>query len=171
MKLLVVVSVLIGIFAEQCDIGDLDIAEVADKVVVTNVGSAGTAPVIVKFNHNEVSWRLPPGTSRTASGLAATKYTVSVLIPAIGFYVTYEDQLRRAREDLVALTLDPKADPDKVFDAAAQLPLLVQALQQLGNDKVLQSCSAPLKSGVDGQVTVEAKKLADGTALWALDCR
>ena len=170
MKLLLAFTVMIGIFADKCDLGNLDIGEVADNVVVTNVGSVGEALVMVDFNHNQVSWHVPAGTSKTASGLAATKYTVGVLVPSSSTWLTYPERLQRARDDLVALSRDPTAPADKVLDAAAQLPLIVEALHQVEANRVVQSCSASLKSGVDGRVTVAYTRAADGTGFWVLDC-
>ncbi len=169
-KLLIVFALLTGIFVDQCDLGDLNIAEVADKVVVTNASSGGDALVMVAFNHNEVSWHVPAGTSKTASGLAATKYTVSVLAPSSSMWVNYQERLEMARDDLVAITLDPTAKPEAIADAAAQLPLVVEALRQLRGSKVVQSCAAKIATGVPGRATVEYTKAADGIGFWTLDC-
>ncbi len=169
-KLLIAFALLTGIFVEQCDLGGLNVAEVADNVIVTNTSSGGDALVMVTFNHNEVSWHLPAGTSKTASGLAATKYSVSVIAPTSGMWLNYEERLQMARDDLVALTLDPTAKPEAVANALAQLPQLVEALRQLRGSKFLQTCTAKIRTGVEGHATVEYTKAADGIGFWVLDC-
>jgi len=171
MRLLLAFGLLTGIFVDKCDLGDININDFAETVTVTNTSSGGDALVLVDFDHNQVAWHVPAGTSKTASGLAATTYTMSVLPPSSSMWVSYGDRLRMARDDLVALTLDPAAKPEAVADAAAQLPLIVAALQQLQGTENVQSCSADIQSTVAGHATLEFTTSADGTGFWVLDCR
>jgi hypothetical protein len=171
MKLLLAFGLLTGIFVDQCDLGDFAVADFSDQVTVTNASTVGYAIVAVSFNHNSVMWKLPAGSSKTASGFAPTDYTVQVLGPSLGMWASYEDRLLTARDEIVALTTNPSTPPDKVMDAAAELPLIVEALQQLEGSRSVQSCTAKIKTGVVGQATVTYTKLTDGTGLWVLTCK
>lgn len=170
MKLLLAFGVLSGIFVDKCNLGDLNVAEVANKVIVTNASSGGDAFVEVSFDHNDVSWHVPAGASKTASGLAATKYAVHVLAPTSEMWLSYEDRLKLIRDELVEVSLDPATPPDKVLEAAAQLPSVVEALQQLQGSKFVQSCSGVIQSGVESHATVQFTKSEDGIGFWVLDC-
>lgn len=170
LKLLLAVSVTSGLFADSCGLGDLGLAEFADKVTVTNIGSSADAFVSVKFNHGQVSMGIEAGKSGTAIALAATKYTVKVLGRGDRDWVTYKDTLLRLREQLQELTLSSKASPDQVVDAATELTLVQSALEQMNGSQILQSCSGALVSGVTSQVTVRWTETIDGAGLWVLDC-
>jgi hypothetical protein len=170
LKLLLAVSVMTGLFADQCGLGDLGVEDFADKVTVSNIGPTSDAFVSVKFNHGQVSMGIEAGKSRTAIALAATKYTVKVLGRGDSYWVTYKDTLLRLREQLQELTLSSNATPDQIANAATELTLVLSALEQMNGSAVLQSCSGKLVSGVTSQVTVKWTTTADGTGLWVLVC-
>ncbi len=169
-KLLVAVAVLIGIFAEQCDMKDLGIADFADKVTITNLNAPdeGEGWVAVKTNHGKISMFLPAGTSRTVAALAATTYSIVVVGHDDESLTRYQNRLRDLRDRLVALTLKPGADPNDVLDAAGELTLVQGSLSQVGAGG--QSCSGKLVSDVTAQATMRLDTSADGTAFWVLDC-
>jgi hypothetical protein len=170
LKLLMAVSLLTGVVAEQCDLGSLDVAEFADTVTVTNVSTAGQAFVVVQFDNSKTAWHLAAGTSRTATGLLVTKYTVFVGAPNSSRWNTYRERLVEARDELRDLTLKPSASGDEVANAAAQLLVVVGTLQQIGSDDSTQSCSGIIESGVAYHVSVEYQKTQGGDGLWVLDC-
>lgn len=170
LKLLLAVSVMTGLFADECTLGDLGVEEFADKVTVSNIGSTGDAFVAVKFNHGQVSMAIEAGKSRTAIALAATRYTVKVVGRGDRDWVTYKDTLLRLREQLQELTLSSTAAPDQVMNAATELTLVLSALEQMNGSAILQSCSGALASGVTSQVTVRWTQTTDGAGLWVLDC-
>jgi hypothetical protein len=168
-KLLLIFSLLPGVFAGQCDITAEDIESFAEKVTVTNASAAGTATVMVTFDHGSSAWRIPGGQSRTASGLLATTYSISVIAPASHGWSRYRRSLEPARDDLVALSLAPDTSGTLV-DVAVGLGDIVGALDQLGGNDFVQSCSGKINPGVEVHATVSAAKAQDGTDLWVLDC-
>jgi len=169
-KLLLVVSLLTGVFAEQCDITAADIESFAEKVTVTNTSPGGTATVMVTFDHGRRSWRVPGGQSRTASSLLATTYSVSVIAPESSRWMSYREQLEQARDELVKLSLSPDTSGDNVTIAAAGLMDVVGALAQLGETDFIQDCSGKIEPGVEVHATVTSTNASDGTRLWVLDC-
>lgn len=170
LKFLLVFGLLNGLIFEKCDLGELDIEEFADKVTVTNVSTGWPATVLVEFDHSRVGWRVPGGQSRTASGLLATTWSVNVIAPASSRWQSYRERLQQARDELVALTLDPLSEGDQVTDAAAGLLTVVGALEQLGDSDFVQSCAGKIEPGVEVHVTIDSTKASDGTRLWVLDC-
>jgi hypothetical protein len=169
-KLLLIVSLLTGVFAEECDITAADIESFAEKVTVTNASPGSTASVIVTFDHGEQAWRMPGGQSRTASSLLAATYSVSVIGPESSRWMSYREQLEQARDELVKLSLSPDASGDHVTNAAAGLVDVVGALSQLGQTDFIQECSGKIESGVEVHATVTSTRASDGTRLWVLDC-
>jgi hypothetical protein len=169
-KLLLVFSLLSGVFAEQCDITAEDIESFAEKVTVTNASDGRTATVLVTFDHSRTGWRIPGGQSNTVSGLLATTYSISVAAPESSRWVSYREQLVQARDELVALSLTPDASGANVIEAAAGLGDVVGALDQLGDTDFLQSCSGKFEPGVEIHATVTSTNATDGTRLWVLDC-
>lgn len=169
-KLLLVVSLLTGVFAEECDITAADIESFAEKVTITNASPGWTATMMVTFDHGRRSWRVPGGQSRTASSLLATTYSVSVLAPASSRWSSYRERLEQARDELVKLSLTPDESGSAVADAAAGLVDVVGALGQLGETDFIQECSGTIEPGVEVHATVTSTNASDGTRLWVLDC-
>lgn len=167
-KALIVFTLLTGIFAEQCDLKDLEIAEFSEHVTVTNVSPGTTALVWVKFNHGRTMFNIPGGTSRTAKGLLATQYDVYVLAPDAFGATLYRERLKEARDRLVMLSLDTDRPPEQVAAIAESLLTVVSALDQLSPDERTQTCSGKIEAGVDVHVTVEARDEAE--ELWVLSC-
>lgn len=170
LKLILVFSLLSGVFAEQCTITAEDIESFAEKVTVTNTSTGWSATVIVTFDHSQSGWRIAGGQSRTASGLLATTYAVRILAPASSMWASYRRRLEDARDELVALSLTPDDSGANVVDAAAGLDEVVGALAQLGETDFVQTCSGTFEPGVEVHATISSTNLADGTRLWVLDC-
>jgi hypothetical protein len=172
MKLLLTTALLIGIFAEECTIGDLGIEDFSDKVTVTNVSEEADAFVAVKFNHGQVTMYVEAGKARTAMALASTKYTVKVTEPiSSSDYGYYRGRLLGLRDRLIQLTLAPAgATPDEVANAWTELSLVQTTLDQMKDSEKVQSCSGKLKTDVTSQVILKRAETSDGGALWVLDC-
>jgi len=170
-KLLLVVSLLTGVFAEECDITAADIDAFSDKVTVTNASAEGDALVGVALDHSHVTWYLQAGGSHTATGLLSTKYTVYLMASGSSRYVGYRQLLQDARNTLQNLSIEPGASPEQVSAAATDLLVVVAAQEQLGveSDDV-QSCSDAIESGVHRHATVTSTKTSTGVEVWALDC-
>ncbi len=156
-KLLLVFS--LSVLAQQCDITASDIEAFEDKVTVTNASSGRDALVIVSLDHSWTGRQVKAGSSFTATSLLATTFSVQV---------TPHQSASRYRERLVSLM--PGGTPDQVADVAADLLLVVGALQQLGDVGSGQSCSGAVEFGVENYATVQFTKASDGTELWSLDC-
>jgi hypothetical protein len=169
-KLLVAVAVLIGIFAERCDMKDLGIADFADKVTITNLNGPGEGEgwVAVKTNHGKTSMILPAGKSRTVAALAATTYSIVVVGHDDDSLHRYTEQLYELRDRLQELTITPEASPDAILSAAADLALLETSLAQIGGGG--QSCSGKLVTDVTVQATMKSVQSDGGTSFWVLDC-
>lgn len=170
MKLILAFSVLTGIFVDECSLGDLDIADYADKVTVTNASADSDAFVGVTFNHGRVSVWIPAGKSRTAIAIAATKYTVKVVGRADGDLDFYKDGLLGLRSRLEGLTRSSTASADEIATAAMELMLVQSALEQMQGSNSVQSCSGTLTSGVTSQVTVRWNPATDVPGFWVLNC-
>ena len=172
MKLLLAFGLMTGIFVQQCDMGDLGVADFSNKITVTNLSSGADAFVGVKTNHGQVNFGISAGKSRTAIALAATTYTVKV-VGHTNVDVdldAYKTQLQSLRSMLQDLTLDSSAPPDQILLALEQLAQVQSALEQMNGSTTVQSCSGKLVSGVTTQVTVKWTEGVDGTGFWVLDC-
>lgn len=170
MKLLTTLVLLVGIFAQECSLGDLGVEDFSDKVVVTNLSTQAGAFVAVKFNHGQVTMYLDAGKSGTAIALASTEFTAKVTNPGTGEYGTYRETLENTREWLRDVSSSAYATGSDVAELWTQLLFVQDALNQMtGSDKV-QSCGGKLKTDVPSQVTVQRLQAADGTPFWALDC-
>jgi len=171
MKLLLTFSLLTGVVAEECTLGDLGVADFSDKVTVTNASEGADAFVAVKFNHGQITMYVPAGKSRTAIALASTKYTARITEPLSREHGAYRSRLLWLRDRLIELTMAPgSATPDEVADAWTELSLVQATLEQLEGEGKVQSCSGSLKTDVTSQVTVKRAETSDGGALWVLDC-
>jgi hypothetical protein len=170
-KLLLILSLLTGLIAEQCDITSADIEAFYEKVTVTNTSTESYVFVGAVLDHSKFSWSIPAGVSRTASGVLATNFTVHVMAPSVGMYVSYRQLLQDTRNTLVNLSLDPSSSPDQVAAAAADLLVVVAAQEQLGveSDDV-QSCSGTIKPSVESQATIGYTRTTDGAEVWSVAC-
>jgi hypothetical protein len=170
-KLLLIVSLLTGVFAEECDLTAADIETFSDRVTVTNKSTEGDALVGVALDHSHVSWYLSAGSSHTATGFLSTRYTVFLMAPAAAKYRGYRQLLQDARNTLQNLSIEPGGSPEQVSQAATDLLLVVAAQEQLsdGSDDI-QSCSGTIESGVDVHATVTSSKTSGGVEVWVLDC-
>ena len=169
-KFLVVFTLLTGIFAQECSMGDLGVADFADKVTVTNTSEVAGAFVAVKFNHSQVTMYVEAGTSRTAIGLASTKYTAKVTNPGTGDYGTYRTTLLDLREQLLDISTSGQASPSVLIDVWTELTYVQAALDQMTGSDTIQSCGGKLKTDVAGQVTVEWHEPQEGQPIWVLSC-
>jgi len=169
MKALLVFAVLVGIFADKCDLGDFALQDFANGVKVTNASDQADAFVRVSFNHGTRTIGLEAGKSATVYSFAATKYTVTVSGHGDQDLISYKEQLLLLREDLLkALTYDIGfSDVDKVTD---ELLLVQAALEQLTTSKQ-QSCGAKTVDEGVNHATVRLNELSDGSKVWALDCQ
>jgi hypothetical protein len=170
-KLLLVVSLLTGVFAEECDLTAADIELFYDRVTVTNASTESGALIGVALDHSRATWFLPAGKARTASGLLSTKYSIFVLGPKGSRAMGYRQQLDDVRNTLQNLSIDPGAAPEQVSAAATDLLVVVAAQEQLtdSSDDV-QTCSGTIESGIDIQATVTSTTTSTGVEVWALDC-
>lgn len=167
-KLLLVFSVLVGIFADQCDLKDIGMTDFADKVTVTNLSDQAEAFVRVSANHGGRTIVIEAGESRSVLFLAATKYTVTVA--GRSDYGSYKDQLMFLRSELLDITLSSKATPDDIATAASELVHVQGALEQMVGSDRLQSCGGKLVTDATSHATVKLTELSDGSKVWALDC-
>jgi hypothetical protein len=172
MKLLLAFGVATGIVAQQCDVGDLGVADFSNRITVTNLSSGADAFVGVKTNHGQINYGISAGKSRTAIALAATRYTVKVVGHTkmdvdLDYYKTQLESLRSMLQDL---TLDSSAPPDQILLAAEQLAQVQSALEQMNGSTTVQSCGGKLVIGETTQVTVKWTEGVDGTGFWVLDC-
>jgi hypothetical protein len=171
MKLLIAFTMLTGIAAEQCSLGDFGVEDFADKVTVTNTSDGADAFVAIKFNHGQVTMYVEAGKSRTAIALASTKYTAKVTEPGNTDYGDYRNRLLELRNSLIGMTAYAGfASADQLLNAWNELSLVQAALAQMTDSTKVQSCSGTLKTDVTSQVTLEWAKTSDGAALWVLDC-
>lgn len=170
MKLLLAFTLLTGIVAEECSLGDLGVEDFSDKVVVSNTSTDADAFVAIKSNHGQVTMYVKAGSTGTAIALASTDYTAKVTNPGRGEYGTYKDNLLDARDALLDVTIAAHATDKAVAAAWTQLVFVQAALDQMTDSDKVQSCSGKLKTDVPSQVTVKWLLAADGTPLWALDC-
>jgi hypothetical protein len=169
-KFLVLFSLLTGIFAQECTMDDLGVADFADKVTVTNTSQTAGAFVAVKFNHGQVTMYVQAGKSRTAIALASTKYTAKVTNPGSGEYGTYKDSLLELRSQLLDISISSHASDNVVAQAWTELTFVQAALDQMTGSNKVQSCSGTLKQEVASQVIVEWRQPLEGQPLWVLDC-
>ena len=169
-RLLLAFSVFMGVFAQECDITAEDIESYFDRVTITNASTDQEAIVWVNLDHSTTMMVLRPGTSKTATSLLATEYTVYAMGPSPTRSEGYHDALRDARDDLIDLTIDSNTPPEQVEAAATDLLLVLDARRQLVDDLNAQTCSGSIESGKEAQVTLTSHATSTGTELWALDC-
>jgi hypothetical protein len=165
-KLLLVFSLMSGVFAEQCDITAADMEAFADKVTVTNV-SDRAAWVMVAFDRSYTTRRVRGGSTITATSFLAT--TFSVTTPDASAFNGYQRRLEDARDNLRELALGNGATPDQALAAAVDLLLVADAMKDL-EAKGVVGCSGPVEPGVDIHATVQVTTTADGTTLWSVAC-
>lgn len=168
-KLLLVSTVLIGLVAEQCDLGDIAVEEIADKITVTNASKTEDAFVTVELKLSDEERTIRAGQSVTILSLASPSYTATVAGWGGPEYIFYANRLYALRDKLIGLTQTPEASGDTLTNAWTDLGLVQDALAQVKGLKG-QSCGGKLKSGVTAQVTVSSIMLSDGTSVWSLDC-
>ena len=168
-KALLVFSILVGLVAEECDLGDIAIQEIADKVTVTNTSDSMDAYVTVSFKLSDESRTVRAGQSVTLLALASPSYTVSVSGWG-GEYQVYANRLYRLRDSLLELTQTPEASADALTDAWTELALVQSALAQVKGSPFVQSCTAKIETGVTSQVTVKSVLASDNSPIWILDC-
>ena len=172
MKLLIAFTMLTGIAAEQCSLGDFGVEDFADKVTVSNTSDGADAIVAIKFNHGQVTMSVAAGESRTAIALASTKYTAKVTEPQNAAYGDYRARLVDLRDTLLQLTVPSPyvSSPEALINVWTELSQVQAALDQMPISAKVQSCSGKLKTGVTSQVTIKRVETSDGAALWVLDC-
>lgn len=169
-KSLLVFSLLSGVFAEQCDIGDFAIDDFSYHVVVTNASKSKDALVIVAFDYGGAQFHVKAGASKTFQTLATTEYRITVTVPDTPSGVSYEDSLRDLRDLLQDLSLDFSAPSDAVAEVLTQLFLVQSAVQQLDGSGAAQSCGHKIGDGADSRATITWTETISGTGLWVLDC-
>lgn len=171
MKLLLTFSLLTGIVAEECTT-DLGIDDFTDKVLVTNATAAETAVdaiVNVRFDRGRVSLTIPPGKTRTAVGIASTRYTVMVAAPSAPSRETYLRRLLGLRDDLQELSLSGYIGPNSLVQLFTELSDVQAALDQLSLSGDFQSCTGTIDAA-PSKVTLQWKKPLDDVGIWVLDC-
>jgi hypothetical protein len=167
-KALLVFAVLVGIFADKCDLGNLGLQDFANGVRVTNQSDQADAFVRVTFNHGGRVIGLEAGKSATVYSFAATKYTITVSGQTDAGPTYYKQSLLDLREELVkAMTFDiGSSDLDKV---TGELLTVQDALAQLDSSST-QTCSAKTADEGMNQASVKLATLSDGSKVWTLDC-
>jgi hypothetical protein len=169
-KLLVVFSLLGGVFADQCDIGDFSIDDFSNHVVLTNASESQDALLTVTFDHGGADFFLKAGASKTFRTIGTTQYGITVSVPFSPIGATYQERLRDLRDVLQDMSLDPRAPADAVADALTQIFLIESALQQLDKDGDAQSCGHAIGEGVDSHATITWSGSVGTSGLWVLDC-
>lgn len=167
---LLMFSLLSGIFAQQCDLGDFTIDDFSNHVVVTNASQDQDAEVTIAFDHADAHVYLRAGATRTFQTVATTEYRITVGVPDSPSGVSYGDSLRDLRDLLQDLSLDAGARPDAVVEVLTQLAVVQSTVQQLNGDGNAQSCGHKIGDGVDSVATVTWTGMAGGTGIWVLDC-
>jgi hypothetical protein len=172
MKLLLAFGLLTGIFVDECNLGDFNIDEFADRITVTNLSSDADAFVGVKTNHGQVNMDILAGKSRTATAFASTTYTVKVVghVNGDSDLDFYKDHLLTLRSQLQDLSMSSTASPNVVAAAAYEVTLVQDALAQMYGSQSVQSCSGKLVYGKTSQVTVKWNATTDDVGFWVLDC-
>lgn len=168
-KLLLAFSLLSGVFAEQCDISEIDIESLQETVTVTNTSSDTTALVVVTLDRGKFVWRIPAGQSRSASGFFATGYAIIVTPPDSRDLYSYRESLEQARDTLLAVSQAPDAESD-VVDVVVAFDTVVGALAQVDANIGGQACSGTFEPGVEAHATVSLEKGPTLEDLWVLDC-
>lgn len=162
-------GLLLGVFAEQGDIGDFAIDDFSNHVVVTNASKSEDARVIVAFDHGNARLNLKAGATKTIKTVGSVEYTITVL-PDTHRGPSYEDNLRDTRDLLQDLSLDVSAPPDALAEVFAQLLLVQSAIQQLDGYRDAQSCGHTIGEGVDSRATMTWTETIGGSGIWVLDC-
>lgn len=172
MKLLLTFGLLTGIFVEQCDLGDFDVAMVSSKITVTNLSEEADAFVGVQSNHGQVNYGIAAGTSRTITALMSTRYIVKVVGHTSGDVDldAYRNQLLTLRSQMQDLTLGGTASASVLATAVNELTLVQTALEQMNGSKTVQSCGGTLVEGGTSQVTVKWNATLEDVGFWVLDC-
>jgi hypothetical protein len=163
----------IGLASQSCNVSgtDLTIDDLRDHVVVTNASASEDASVNIFTPLANVDLYVLAGSSRTVYFLAARKYIVEVQAQSDPSGVTYKQGLLDLRDRLVALSLHPDNPSADVAGALVELSTVEAALQQMHGSQGSQSCTAAIKTGVDGAVTAAWNPSAVGGAgAWTLTC-
>ena len=159
--------------AQSCDVGGtvFTLDDLSDHVVVTNASTDQTALVNFSTSLDERNFVLSPGGSVALRMLAATKYTLEVDAPGDSSGLTYRQVLLDLRDKLVTLSLHPENPSADVGGALVELSTVESALAQLHGSAASQTCSAAIRTGVDGHATVtwDTSGLS-GTGIWVLSC-
>ena len=166
---LVVFGLLLGVFVEQCDIGDFAIDDFSNNVVVTNASKSEDAFVSAASSQGEAQFYLRAGASKTFTTLAATEYSITVSVSNSPSMISYRDSLWQLRDWLLDLSLNSSAPPDVLAEVLTQLFLVQSAVQQLKSDDA-QSCGHKIGEGVDSRATMTWTGASNGSGLWVLDC-
>jgi hypothetical protein len=172
--LVLALGLTIGLAAQSCDVIDtgLTIDDLTDHIVVTNASVDQDASLRVTTSVSSLDFDLASGTSGTLSGLAARKYTIEVFAGNDPSGLTYRQRLVELRDKLVTLSLHPENPSADVAGALLELSTVEAALEQMHESAGSQTCSAPIKTGVDGKVTVTWNPAGlGGAGVWALSCQ
>jgi hypothetical protein len=155
-----------------CDGAMFTLDDVTQKLTIANASDRQSAVVIVDFGEARASFRMPPGTSRTATVLGATDYTVEVLAPNLPEGNSYQAQLAQMRADLVDLAGSPYADTMGAEALLGEFGKVQAALAQLHGSKTSQSCAHKATPNGHNHVTITFAQPAGmaGPGLWVLDC-
>lgn len=171
MKLLLTFSLLTGLVAEECT-ADLGIDDFSSTVTITNTGGTdgGTvATVNVRFDHGRVSMTIPPGKSRTAVGIASTKYTVMVAPPRPSSGQPYRESLLKLRDRLFDISASRYMTQSMLVPLFTELSEVQGALEQLSLSGEYQACTGTVE-GASNTVTLKWNNTLDKGGLWVLDC-
>jgi len=154
LKLLLVFSLLGGVFAEQCDIGDFSIDDFSNHVVLTNASESQDALLSVTFDHGAADVFLKAGASKTFRTIGTTQYGITVYPANQQGGDAYRKALRSLRDRLQNISLDSQASAELIADALVGIFVIESALQQLDGDGSAQSCGHAIGEGVDSLATV-----------------
>lgn len=170
-RLLLALALLLGLLA-ACDGQLFTLDDVTSKLSITNASESQSAVVLVTFVDASSEFRMPPGTSRTATAIGATDYSIEVLAPNLPAGASYEAQLIGLRKDLADLVGTPYLEGVSLETFLGEMDKVQAALEQLHGSKTSQSCTHA--TAPDGHnratITFSLPGGMSGPGLWQLDC-
>ena len=145
--------------------------DVTTRLTVTNASASQSAVILVTFADASAEFRMPPGTSRTATAIGAPEYAVEVLAPNLPAGASYEAQLTTLRRDLAGLVGTPYVAGVSLDTFLGEMDKVQAALDQLHGSKTSQSCSHATAPNGHNRATITFS-LPGGMmsgGLWQLD--
>jgi hypothetical protein len=170
-RLLLALALLPGLLA-ACEGALFTLDDVTEKLTITNASASQSAVALVTFGDASSQFRMPPGTSRTATVIGATDYTIEVLAPDLPAGASYESQLIQLRRDLADLVGTPYLAGVSLETFVGEMDKVQAALEQLHGSKTSQSCTHATAPNGHNRATITFS-LPGGMSsqgLWQLSC-